>query len=88
MEKLDALKLDYPAVYIDYCQYFNKKEDLDKYVEECMRLRVEWRTKLIYYLHGGVLPTLKKDRESGNLRTGKYQLIIKGLSSQKYVNWK
>ena len=33
------MKKDYPAVFMEYCKYYNLEKELDEYVAECMALR-------------------------------------------------
>ena len=67
------MKIDYPAVYVAYCQYFKMNEQLDKYVTECMNESNRLHPlKYATYIHGGILPTLEKERQEGKLEYGKF----------------
>ena len=37
--KIEVLKKDYPAVFMDYCRHYNLKKELDDYMAECMELK-------------------------------------------------
>ena len=34
--KIEVLKKDYPALYIEYCKYFGLKTEIDDYIAECL----------------------------------------------------
>ena len=66
------MKIDYPAVYIAYCKHFKLNEKLEKYVTECMsEIARNDPLKYATYIHGGILPTLEKERQTGMLKYGK-----------------
>ena len=32
LSKIVAMKMDYPSVFIDYCEHYNLRDELDEYV--------------------------------------------------------
>lgn len=68
--KIDFLKADYPAVYISFCEHYNREKDVDKYIRECLKMRLDIN-RYSQYIHGGVLPSLQKEREAGLIHKGK-----------------
>lgn len=32
LSKIVAMKMDYPSVFIDYCEHFDLKEELEEYI--------------------------------------------------------
>ena len=69
-EKKNVLKIDYPGVYIQFCEYSNQDKELSMYIQECLNLRDAGPATFGQYFHGGVLPTLDKDRKAGLLGHG------------------
>ena len=55
---LQVLKTDYPQVYIDYCNHFNMKDELNAYIKECLNMKNAGPLKLGQYIHGGLLPEI------------------------------
>ena len=53
---MHILKIDYPQVYIEYCNHFKMKEELDAYIKESLNLKNAGPLKLGQYIHGGLLP--------------------------------
>ena len=64
------LKADYPAFYIAFCKSLGLQKEIDNYIKECMRLRDAEPEKYELYIHGGMLPTLQKQRDAGMLKKG------------------
>lgn len=52
-------------------KYLNKKEEIDKYMEEC-KLYVNDYKKYSIYVHGYFLPLIDQKRRDGELKQGKY----------------
>ena len=61
--KIEVLKRDYPALYIEYCKYFGLKTKIDDYIAECLELKEAGVYRYAQYMYGGVIPTLEIQRE-------------------------
>ena len=69
-QKINFLKTDYPAVYIGFCKHYKRDKDVDDYIKECLKMRLD-NDRYSQYIHGGVLPSIQKDREAGLIHKGK-----------------
>ena len=43
---------------------------MDDYIKECLKMRLD-NDRYSQYIHGGVLPSIQKDREAGLIHKGK-----------------
>ena len=66
-----VLKTYYPALYIAYCEHFEKTDELDSYIKACMTQEQGYALQYSQHIHGGILPTIERDRKQGKLETGR-----------------
>ena len=81
MAKLNYLKEDYPAVYIDYCKLNDMQEEQAKYIFECLTLLDVEAEKYVKYIQGGVIPLIESQRKEGLLEKGKFLKSIHRIFS-------